>query len=204
MSETMNDLASRSYWLGLDEYTPSDPLREDFRADVALIGGGFTSLWTAYLLLNEAPGLEVVVLESNAIGYGASGRNGGFAMTLVHRTLTHLAAQVGDDEARSIYLAAKQAVEHIGKTVETESIECDLQPNGLITLSSSAPQDRIIHQEVETAQRLGLGGDFAFLEGGEARERIHSDRIRCAFYEEACTLVNPARLARGHGRHQGG
>jgi glycine/D-amino acid oxidase-like deaminating enzyme len=186
---------------------------------VALIGGGFTSLWTAYLLLRESPGLDVAILESHAIGYGASGRNGGFAMTLVHRTLAHLAAQVGDDEARRIYLAAKQAVEHIGKTVEAESIQCDVQSNGLITLSNSAPQDRIVHKEVETAERLGLAGDFAFLdreaarerihsERGDfafldreaARERIHSERIRCAFYEDACTLVNPARLARGLGR----
>jgi glycine/D-amino acid oxidase-like deaminating enzyme len=200
VSGTFHDLATRSYWLSLDEYTPNPPLHGDVRADVALIGGGFTSLWTAYLLLKESPGLDVVLLESSAIGYGASGRNGGFAMTLVHRTLSHLAAQVGDDAARCIYLAAKQAVEHIGKTVASESIDCDAQPNGLITLSDSAPQDRIIHEELETAQRLGLGGDFAFLDREAARERIHSDRIRCAFYEEACTLVNPARLARGLAR----
>lgn len=197
MSETTHDLASRSYWLGLDEYTANAPLRGDVRADVALIGGGFTSLWTAYLLLGEFPALDVVLLESSAIGYGASGRNGGFAITLVHRTLTHLAAQIGDGEARSIYRAAKQAVEHIGRTIETESIACDVQPNGLITLSDSAPQDRIIQEELETAQRLGLGDDFVFLDREAARERIHSGRIRCAFYEDACTLVNPARLARG-------
>lgn len=200
MSGGCQDLASRSYWLGLDAYTPNDPLRGELRADVALIGGGFTSLWTAYLLLQEAPDLDVAILEANAIGYGASGRNGGFAMTLVHRTLTHLAAHVGDDGARRIYLAAKQAVEHIGKTVEAEAIACDAQPNGLITLSNSAPQDRIVHEEVETAQRLGLGSDFSFLDRDAARERIHSERIRCAFYEHACTLVNPARLARGLGR----
>jgi glycine/D-amino acid oxidase-like deaminating enzyme len=197
VSETLHDLASRSYWLGLDAYTPNDPLTGDLRADVALVGGGFTSLWTAYLLLQQNPELEVVLLEASAIGYGASGRNGGFAMTLVHRTLAHLAAYVGDAEARKVYLAAKQAVEHINKTIEAESIPCDAQPNGIITLSNSPPQDRIVREEIETAQRLGLEGDFEFLDRDAARERIRSERIRCAFREDTCTLVNPARLARG-------
>ena len=193
----MKDLQSRSYWLGLDDYTPNERLAADLHADVALVGGGFTSLWAAYLLLQERPGLDVVLLEARAVGYGASGRNGGFAMTLVHRTLSHLATYVGDDEARKIYLAAKQAVEHLTRTAETESIPCDLQPNGLITLSNTPPQDRIIHDEIATAQRLGLEDDFELLDRDAARERIHSERIRCALREDACTLVNPARLARG-------
>ncbi len=193
----MQDLPSRSWWLGLDPYTPNPPLDRDARVDVAVVGGGFTGLWTAYLLLKERPDLDVVVLEGNAVGYGASGRNGGFAMTLVHRTLTHLAAYVGDAEARKIYLAAKQAVEHIDKTVAAEGIACDLQPNGLITLSNTPPQDRIIEAELVTAARLGLEGDFTFLDRTAAQQRIHSQRIRCAFREEACSLLNPARLARG-------
>jgi glycine/D-amino acid oxidase-like deaminating enzyme len=118
-------------------------------------------------------------------------------MTLVHRSLAHLAAYVGDAEARKIHLAAKQAVEHLTKTVEAESIRCDLQPNGLITLSNASGQDRILREELATAQRLGLEGDFEFLDREAARERVHSERIRCAFREETCTLVNPARLARG-------
>jgi glycine/D-amino acid oxidase-like deaminating enzyme len=193
----MEDLASRSYWLGLDEYVANGPLRGDSRADVALIGGGFTSLWAAYLLLNEHPDLDVAILEANAVGYGASGRNGGFVMTLVHRSLARLAERVGDAEARKMYLAAKQAIEHIGKTVEGEAIACDLQPNGLIVVSDGPPQDRLIELEVKTAQRLGLGDDFTFLDRNAAQERIHSERIRCGFREETCSLINPARLARG-------
>lgn len=193
----MQDLASRSYWLELDPYTASPPLRGDEAVDVALVGGGFTSLWTAYLLLRREPGLRVAILEANAVGYGASGRNGGFAMTLVHRTLTHLAAYVGDEQARRIYLAAKKAVEHIEATIDGEAIACDPQPTGLLTLSNTPAQDRIIREEVETATRLGLEDDFEYLECGDARARLHSERIRCAFREDACLLVNPARLARG-------
>ncbi|MFQ5473968.1 MAG: NAD(P)/FAD-dependent oxidoreductase, partial [Dehalococcoidia bacterium] len=78
----MEDLATRSYWLGLDEYEPGSPLNGDMEADIAVIGGGFSGLWTAYHLLKADPGLTVIVLEASAVGYGASGRNGGFAMPL--------------------------------------------------------------------------------------------------------------------------
>lgn len=193
----MSDLSSRSYWLGLDDYAPGAPLRGDTAADVAIAGAGFTGLWTAYLLLKRNPGTRVAILEANAVGYGASGRNGGFAMTLVHRSLADLAKQVGDSKARAVYLAAHRAVADVTETAQKEAIECDLQPNGLIVVSNSPPQDEHIRQEVETAARLGLEKDFVYLDGAAARERVHSEQIRCGFREEACTLLNPARLARG-------
>jgi glycine/D-amino acid oxidase-like deaminating enzyme len=197
MVAQLDDLRSRSYWLSLDAYSPNEPLAENLRADVVLVGGGFTGLWTAYLLLKDHPDLDIALLEANAVGYGASGRNGGFATTLVHRTLSHLAAYVGDTEARKIYLAARQAVEHIDNTVAAEGIACDLQANGVITLSNTPPQDRIIHGEMETAARLGLEDHFTFLDREAARECIQSQRIRCAFREQAGSLLNPARLAHG-------
>lgn len=193
----MDDLQSRSYWLSLDEYQPNAALREDTRVDVALVGGGFTSLWTAYLLLRENPGIKIALLEANAIGYGASGRNGGFAMTLVHRTLGHLAEFVGDEEAKKIHLAAEDAVERLTSTIDAESIACDVQPNGLLTVSNTAGQDRIIEDEISTAVRLGIDDKIRYLDRDAAREKIHSDKIRCGFAEDTCTLVNPARLARG-------
>ncbi len=190
------DLQSRSFWLGLDPYVPNEPLEQDLKVDVAIVGGGFTGLWTSYLLLRRNPGMRLAILEKQAIGYGASGRNGGFAMTLVHRTLSHLARYVGDEAARKIYAAAANSVQHINEIVATESIACDLQSNGLLTLSNSEAQDRIIEQEFETAQRLGIK-EITFLSGAEAQAQIHSEHIRCAIREERCSLVNPARLARG-------
>ena len=190
------DLATRSYWLGLDSYQPDAPLEGEMRADLVIIGGGFCGLWTAYHLLKADPGMTVIVIEASAVGYGASGRNGGFAMTLIHKGLKDLVAAVGADEARALHLAAEEAIRSIGQVCETENIQADLQPNGLLTISNTALQDTILHEEAETAERLGLSG-FEFLQKEEIRAAIHSETFRCAVREESCTLLNPARLVRG-------
>jgi glycine/D-amino acid oxidase-like deaminating enzyme len=190
------DLATRSYWLGLDPYEPDPPFEGEMRADLVIVGGGFCGLWTAYHLLKADPGMTVIVIEASAVGYGASGRNGGFAMTLIHRGLRELVAAVGAEGARALHLAAEEAIRSIGRVCETEKIDADLQPNGLLTISNTPLQDTVIREEVETAERLGLSG-MKLLEKEEIQSAIHSETFRCAMREESCTLLNPARLVRG-------
>lgn len=192
----MQDLATRSYWLGLDAYQPTAPLQGDVEADVVIIGGGFTGLWSAYHLLKADPGLTVVVLEASAVGYGASGRNGGFAMTLVHRSLQTLVRQLGPERALAIYRAAEQAIATIQRTCADEKIEADLMPNGLLTVSNTPFQDDHILREAEVARQLGIEG-VRFLEKADIQARVHSETFRCALEEATCVLVNPARLVRG-------
>jgi len=190
------ELSTRSYWLGLDPYEPDAPLEGEMRADVVIVGAGFSGLWTAYHLLKDDPGMTVVVIESGAVGYGASGRNGGFAMTLIHRGLKELVAAVGPEQAKALHLAAEEAIDGIGRVCEAEKIDADLQPNGLLTISNSPLQDEILRGEVETAERLGISG-FELLEEQAIRSSVHSETFRCAMREESCTLLNPARLVRG-------
>jgi glycine/D-amino acid oxidase-like deaminating enzyme len=190
------ELSTRSYWLGLDPYEPDAPLEGEMRADVVIVGAGFSGLWTAYHLLKDDPGMTVVVIEASAVGYGASGRNGGFAMTLIHRGLKELVATVGAEQAKALHLAAEEAIDMIGRVCEVEKIDADLQPNGLLTISNSPLQDEVLRGEVETAERLGLSG-FELLEEQAIRSSVHSETFRCAVREQSCTLLNPARLVRG-------
>ena len=190
------ELSTRSYWLGLDPYEPDAPLEGEMRADVVIVGAGFSGLWTAYHLLKDDPGMTVVVIEASAVGYGASGRNGGFAMTLIHRGLKELVAAVGAEQAKALHLAAEEAIDMIGRVCEAEKIDADLQPNGLLTISNSPLQDEVLRGEVETAERLGISG-FELLEEQAIRSSVHSETFRCAVREEICTLLNPARLVRG-------
>lgn len=192
----VEDLATRSYWLSLDPYEPNPPLEGETRADVAVVGGGFTGLWTAYHLLKADPGMTVAILEANAIGYGASGRNGGFAMTLIHRSLADLVDAVGPEQAKALHRAAEESVRGIERVCAEEGIEADLQPNGLITVSNNPLQDEVIRRDVEAAQRLSIDG-ITYLDRDAVQAAVHSETFRCGMREATCTLLNPARLARG-------
>lgn len=196
MVDSLNRLAGKCLWAGLDDYAANPPLRGPQRTDLVIVGGGFTGLWTAYQALRRDPGRKVTVVERECVGYGASGRNGGFAMTLAHRSLTTLAGLVGDDEAKKTYVMLKRAVAGLTDTVAGEGMRCDAESNGVLIVSNTPPQDRRIERELETAARLGLEGDFQALDRTAAQARIHSERIRRGFFEHHCTLVNPMRLAR--------
>src|SRR3990170_3798496 len=164
----MQDLATRSYWLGLDPYEPGPPLEGDLEADVVIIGGGYTGLWTAYHLLKASPNGRVAALVQ----------------------------ALGDDGARSVHRAAVEAIRTLERTCAEEGIDAQLMPNGAITVSNSPPQDDLIRREVETAARLGLEG-FCYLDKDQVQAVVQSPTFRCAVREEHCTLVNPARLVRG-------
>ncbi|MCS6798979.1 MAG: FAD-binding oxidoreductase [Myxococcota bacterium] len=188
--------APPSYWMALDPSEPGPPLRGTEHVDVAIVGGGFTGLWTAYHLSVLEPAMRVAIVEANVVGHGASGRNAGFAMTLVHRSLAELVRALGDEGAAAVVRAAARSVRAIGEVCRAEGIDADLQPNGLLTVSNGPLQDGLVRLEAETADRLGLEG-IRYLEGAEVRARVHSETFRCGLFDEACTLLNPARLVRG-------
>jgi glycine/D-amino acid oxidase-like deaminating enzyme len=192
----MTTKVTPSYWLSLAPYTPSPALRGDATADVAICGGGYTGLWTAIELKRADPALRIVVLERDYVGYGASGRNGGFAMPLLHRSLADLARSLGDADAARLHRAAVGAVRSLRTFVESERIECDLMPNGMLVVSNGPEQDARLAAELETAARLGLDG-MTFLDRAAVQAEIHSETLRCGIAEEACVLVNPAKLVRG-------
>jgi glycine/D-amino acid oxidase-like deaminating enzyme len=185
-----------SYWLSLSPDKPQPALRRDVNVDIAICGGGYTGLWTAIFLKQADAALRIAVLERDYVGFGASGRNGGFAMPLVHRSLTDLARTVGDDDARALHQASVAAVHSLRAFVETEGIDCDLMPNGMLVVSNGPEQDARIEDELATAARLGVGG-MTRLDRAAVQAEIHSETLRCGLAEDACLLVNPAKLVRG-------
>lgn len=191
----MGDWKTRSYWLEHRDYEPAEHLEGHEHADVVIVGGGFTGLWSAICLKEADPAIDVVVLEQKVVGYGASGRNGGFAMTMVGRNIHQLAKMVGDTQAKATYLAMHQAIDEIEGFAAAQGIDADIWHSGNLTVSNGPEQDIRIRQDIEAAERMGL--PFEPLGPGELKDRIQSATFRLGHFEPQALMLDPAALVRG-------
>jgi glycine/D-amino acid oxidase-like deaminating enzyme len=180
------------WWLeeaGADEAAP--PLEGDLQADVCIVGGGFTGLWTALALREREPSARVVVLEADRCGAGPSGRNGGF----VHGYWAGLAgarAVVGNEGA----LALARAGERIIPAVRALGADVWLREAGMLMVSTTPEQDGAIADAVQVAEELGAPDEAVSLHAGQVAERISSPVFRNGVFFRECGTVQPARLVR--------
>lgn len=197
MSGRMADrFADRSYWLGATPYEPGPALEGARRADVAIVGGGFTGLCTAHFLRELEPSLDVVVLESEVVGFGASGRNGGFSMTLFGLTLGVTATLFGKERAAAAHHYMEEAVETLERLVGELGIDSDYERPGFLRVATTPSYVKRIRHEIALAEKLGLDG-ISWLERDEVRALIDSPTYLGAWSEPRCGLINPAKQARG-------
>jgi glycine/D-amino acid oxidase-like deaminating enzyme len=188
-----------SFWLDQLGSRPSRPaLAGDRDADVCIIGGGFTGLWTAYELKRAEPSLVVAVLEAHQVGFGASGRNGGWVLGKISGSAEAWRARGGPDAPRAIVRAIQQTVEEIGAAVALENIECDWKHGGTVTVAQSDTQlDRL--RDMREGEVRDLGEDLAWqlLDADAIAARINADGARGALYSPHCARVQPAKLVTG-------
>ncbi len=184
-----------SYWQETVSITPGEALAGDVSCDVALVGGGFTGLSTAYELKRAEPALEVVLLERAVVGHGASGRNGGFVMSLIGWDLLHVVEKLGDQAAAEAVRLMEDAVAHTKQTIRQNNIDCDLEETGYLALTTCPARTKRLRRELEVAGRLGL--DRQWLEGADLDEHIRSDAFSAGLFDPHPAVINPAWLARG-------
>lgn len=179
---------------------PREALPGDVRADVAIVGAGLTGLWTAYYLLRSDPTLRVVVLERETAGFGASGRNGGWASALFPASLDKVAALPGSsrEAALALHTAMRASVDEVGRAASAEGIDAHFAKGGTISLARSRAQLRSARADVEHAREWGRDtDDLRLLSATEARERLGATHVLGATYTPDCAAIHPARLVRG-------
>lgn len=192
----MSDYKTRSYWLGNKPYTPGAPLDGDETADIVIIGGGYTGLWSAIYMKEADPSLDITILEGKVCGYGGSGRNGGFAMTMVGRNIYDLVRKLGVERARAVHENMVDAVNDIEAFALKHGIEADITHPGNLTVSNGPEQDHRIRQDVEAGQKIG-SDSFEWLEAHQVQDLVHSDKLRVGHFERHCLIIDPAALSRG-------
>ncbi len=194
----MTDYRSKSWWLeSLPEaITPNPALNGRETADVAVIGGGYTGLSVGYHLKQINPDIDVRVIESDVCGYGASGRNGGFSMTLFGLTKGITQFRFNDRRARAAHIYMENAVDYLHEVITRNNIECQYERSGYLLVGTSPGQVRRVEHDFKIMEKWGLGGVERW-DRARLAEEFHTDYYKIGWFEPRCGILNPARLARG-------
>ncbi|HEX8971982.1 FAD-dependent oxidoreductase, partial [Oryzihumus sp.] len=158
------------WWDGLDARRTRPALTGDEVVDVCIVGAGYTGLWTAWYLLEADPSLSVLVLEAEHVGFGASGRNGGWCSALYPVGPATLAAEHGEQAARDQHAALRESVDEVGRVAAAEGIDCHYRKGGTLVVARGRAQAVRARAEVEESARWGTGATW--LGPDEARERL--------------------------------
>jgi glycine/D-amino acid oxidase-like deaminating enzyme len=172
------------------------PLHGDLDCDVAIVGGGFTGLWTALRLSEDEPDLRIAVLEAGICGAGASGRNGGFATSWWH-DLDAFVTHFGDDQALFLCGASSDAIDTIERFGAEHDLELGLRRAGKISAATCAAQLGAWDTTIAAAERLGVPERFRRVDGDEAGRRIGSPVLGAGMFMADSASIQPARLVRG-------
>jgi glycine/D-amino acid oxidase-like deaminating enzyme len=192
-------VAPRSLWLqealAAEDGVVSSELVERVRADVCVVGGGYTGLWTALRIAELEPGASVVVVEADICGGGPSGRNGGFALSWWPKVET-LVKRLGEEEAFRLVRASVEAVDELGAFCEREGIDAHYRRGGWLWTATSPAQLGSWEGAAAAAARAGEQ-PFEILSAEEVQRRTGSPVHLGAAYEAGAATVQPALLARG-------
>lgn len=188
------------WWQALGGYPAQRPrLPGPAEADVCIVGGGYTGLWTAYYLAGLRPGLRIVVLEAAFAGYGASGRNGGWVTAELPGSRARYArSAAGVTGVRALEAALRETVDEVGRVCAAESIACDFVKGGRLSVATTPSQLARLREGVAALRARGDGDDvYQFLTRDETRARVNVSGALGGLYAPASARVQPAALAAG-------
>ncbi|WP_395640595.1 NAD(P)/FAD-dependent oxidoreductase [Pseudolysinimonas sp.] len=193
MDETLTPYSGLSLWHATaGDLTPRAGLEGDTTADVAIVGGGLTGLWTAWYLLDRDPGLRVVVLEKEIAGFGASGRNGGWLSALFPRSTASLERAHGRNQALALRRAMIATIAEVGSVTAAMGLDCDFTREGTVAYARSGVQERAARAEIAEAAHYGVD-EIAW----RGAEEVRASGARGAAFDRNCASVHPAKLVRG-------
>lgn len=196
----MTGYSDLSLWLANfpGSIEPRPALDGDGEADVVIVGGGFTGLWTAYYLAERDPSLSIMVIEREVCGFGASGRNGGWCVGELATGMESYARVGGHGTARRLIDHVHGSVDEVGRVVEAESIDCGFAKGGVIRFARNPAQARRQVSEVEENRSHEIGEEvIRLLSPDEVRTYARPTDLYGGIFYAPCAALDPARLVRG-------
>ncbi|MDH3643520.1 MAG: FAD-binding oxidoreductase [Gammaproteobacteria bacterium] len=196
----MNEYDNGSFWF--DSLPDADwraPPVNDLpeSVDIAIIGGGFTGLWSAYYLARLDPSLSVAVFEADVCGFGASGRNGGWCMGAAFGVHEMLAIDEQRERGLALQRALFDTLAEIRAVTERENIDCHFQQGGTLTVASTEFAARRGRRRVDGLHDCGFGdADYQWLEAEQARRMLNCESNYGAVFSAHTAAIHPARLVR--------
>ena len=168
------DYRSYSFWLETagEDLAPRPSLDGPAEADVAILGAGFTGLWTAYYLLSQEPSLRVVVLEAEIAGFGASGRNGAWCSSGFPVSPGELQRRFGREATRELLIEMRGAVDEVGRVAAAEEIDAQYFRGGQLRVARGPSQLPSIERAFESFRGLGLDEGLGLLDADETAGRV--------------------------------
>jgi len=189
-----------SLWLDLVEESldPLPSLEDELQADVVIVGAGFAGLWSAYFLKQKAPDVNVVIVEKEIAGFGASGRNGGACSAWWEDIFPWLKDPRTREAAVRFQRRLIETVSRIGDIAEAEGIDCHFSHEGLIVTAANEREVAQFSKAVHVLSKYGFAADdHRLLDEAATRSRIEVQGACSSFFTPHTAAVQPALLARG-------
>lgn len=195
-----NTVNGRVLWLdhaaGASGPSPQPSLQGEAEAEICIVGGGFLGLWTALAILDLKPGADVCVLEASNCGFGASGRNAGFAMSIWSKAAS-LVGRTDNEEATRLARASDSAIDEIERFCRDEAIDCDFRMPGWLWAATAPAQAGSWRSTLDAAASLGGAAQFQELSSTELRARLGTTNVFGGVFEPHCATVDPGKLVNG-------
>ena len=176
-------------------YEPGPPLTGEHDADVAVVGGGFTGIAASYFIKKRFPFKKVIVLESEFVGYGASGRNTGISGATLGHSLHRLQKAHGTEAMARLQRLSLQSFSLVEELIEKHHIDCDYERTGLLVVAESVKDVAILENEARACQ--AVGEKATLLDGTQARSRFGAIKALAGLHHTMQGTLNPAKFVRG-------
>jgi len=193
----MDRYADVSYWLETaGDLAPRPPLDGTTECDVAVLGAGYTGLWTAYYLMKRQPGLRIVIAEAEIAGFGASGRNGAWCAPDLNISMDRLARLHGEDAARGMQQATYDAVDEVGRVAAAEGIDAGFHKGGELIVARGPHQVPAIEAAFREYERFGFGDRYRLLDAAGVAEKVRIAGAVRGLWSPAAAVIHPGKLVR--------